>query len=278
MGEKKSRLYRFINKGNDRCAYCGGLGITSSIDHVPPTAFFKDKIRPNSMEIPACSECHPAFIHLDALCSFIFKLAFSKGNGDRDPKHLDNLINSAAHRFPEAIRIMATTRATNDFVLKNGVLHPVAVLHGLPTEAVVAIGLFTARTAAAIHYHIFKEIIPLGTVIHTMSWPDGVLGPNIKKRLIEGIPNLTTINQGSVDYSDQFEFRYSNRLENGEFRVFCHFKGAISAWAFVYDRHLPGDTDKLSFIVTDSGIKPCNENLKSEWEGRGVFDGPRRRI
>ena|GEM_PF-4667148 len=272
MGEHAKRLARFISKGHEFCAYCGGTRRAESIDHVPPTAFFRDKYRPPIFETPACRTCHEPFSSLDALFSLYAKLSLSEGNGDREEKHLNNLISSAARKFPDLVFSLAT-RAKDGHVKKNGIVIPAVIVAPVPTELVLAIAFMAARTTAALYYHKIGSPIPVGAAIHTFSFSASQMASkDFNSKIIFGLPEYGTVQQGKVEFSSQFEFRYLIDEGTRGFYAGFNFKRAFSAWGFI-DTSLPDrPTDKMTFSVTSKGLRPANLDVFRLWQARGIFD------
>lgn len=271
MGEHAKRLARFISKGHEFCAYCGGTRRAESIDHVPPTAFFRDRYRPPIFETPACKACHEPFSDFDALFSLCAKLTLSEGNGDKDEKHLSNLISSAARRFPDLVFSLAT-RAKDGHVKKNGVIIPAVIVTDVPTEVVLAIAFMAARTTAALYYHKIGSPVRVGSTIHTFSFSASQMASkDFSPKIIFGLPEYGTVQQGKVEFSNQFEFRYLINEETGGFYVGFNFKRAFSAWGFI-DASVPDrPNDKMKFLVTDRGLRPTNLEVFGMWQARGIY-------
>lgn len=75
MGEKKRRLDRLF-KENPNCCFCAGEIPAETVEHAPPKAFFRDKIRLKGLEFPACKRCNNGSSQLDQVASW-----FAIGSG-----------------------------------------------------------------------------------------------------------------------------------------------------------------------------------------------------
>jgi hypothetical protein len=270
MGEAKTRLERFRKQGHRHCAYCGGVGAVESIDHVPPTAFFRNKHRPAWLETPACNQCHRPLSDFDSLFSFICKLVRSTGNGDSDSRHLTNLAVSSIRKFEDLVAPMLGTAKAG--VIRNATgAEEVVILDEIPSELILAMAFVAARTTAALYYHIADKVLPLGAEIHTFVLTSHhVNQQDFNHSLIHGLPNYGTMMQGPHIMSDQFEYKY---LWNENQFYCCHnFKGSIVSWGFVDPSIQMDVAKKLTFLITEKGIRPQEVGLSEKWISRGIFE------
>ena len=69
MGEG-SRKHAKVLQRCQRCIYCGGLNLASTIDHMPPRVFFRLSQRPKGLEFPACIDCNRGTSKADLVAAF----------------------------------------------------------------------------------------------------------------------------------------------------------------------------------------------------------------
>lgn len=204
--------------------------------------------------------------------SLFSKLALSEGNGDENGTHIDNLISSSARKFSDLVGDIALL-AKDIYVQKNGVLVPVVLISDVPTEMVLVIAFMAARTTLALHYHKTGLIAPLGSIIHTFSLSASQMSEGeFKPSIIFGLPEYGTVSQGSVNFSDQFEFRYLINKENKAFYSCLNFKQAFSAWGFINKDVRVRNSDRMSFVVTEEGLRPLNPSVLQMWVARGIYN------
>lgn len=191
------------------CCYCGGTRSTASIDHVPPTAYFVNKQRPNEWEVPACKTCHDSFAVHDAFFALMSRLNLSAFDGERaTDRALKNIISSSNHKYSEVLTIWAT-QSKKKWRLVNGVMQPfifVPLDHWLIHDC---INFTLARFSAALFYAFSGKALPLGSRIVT-GWQsnDDRMQGKVADEVIAKLGEYKFPKMGKAGYSDQFECRY----------------------------------------------------------------------
>ncbi len=274
VGEARSRLKRFHEAGHSECAYCGGTRKSTSIDHVPPTAFFKDKRRPPLYETPACSECHKPFSDFDSLFSLFAKIQYSEGNGDVSELHVDNLIRSSKRKFDDVVtHLFALFADSYEARLQTAQgVERVQMIDQVPTELLIVTGFIAARTTAALYYKLVGHPLPVGSVIQTFSHSNTQISTGqVARSLIEAIPNYRELRQGRQNFGDQFAYRFFHSSTGIPFYCAMSFKNALFSWGFIDPTVTPDESHRLTFEITGHGIRPTNRSVEASWVDRGVL-------
>ena len=75
MGEArlKSRSRQEILAGEPRCIYCDAA--PSQLEHMPPKAMFRGRVRPSGMEFAACQSCNNGTSAADLVASFVARIS-----------------------------------------------------------------------------------------------------------------------------------------------------------------------------------------------------------
>src|SRR5690348_7895086 len=72
-GRLKSRSRQQILAGEPRCIYCDA--VPSQLEHMPPIAMFRDRLRPSGMEFATCQNCNNGTSAADLVASFVARLS-----------------------------------------------------------------------------------------------------------------------------------------------------------------------------------------------------------
>lgn len=256
MGQKKSRLAQFLIQ-HPKCCYCGGGVDAESIDHVPPRAIFKGKLRPAGLEVPACSHCNAAHSPFDEFFAFIAFLQLSSKANHVEPR-FDSMISGLVPRFPEAM-VEIVRKSKRGWVKDaSGLLRPVIVATFEEPAVHFAVEYMAARISSALVYVFHGASVPLRTCFKTR-WVSNASGDRAAVvKLAHGLPNYISLKQGSFDTSDQFEARYFIEDRTRAGFVF-NFHRSFQVTCVVEPEAQRGEEGPL-FTVTRDGIAPLNHD------------------
>lgn len=98
----RGRGKRRIREGKN-CVLCGGTRPSDTVEHAPPISLFRDKLRPQGYEFPACRRCNEGTAKLDALASFLFISCKRDAVLGAEPlrEHVQNLARTVGRSFPQ---------------------------------------------------------------------------------------------------------------------------------------------------------------------------------
>jgi hypothetical protein len=258
MGEKRRKIEEFKKK-HPYCCYCGGAWPTENVDHAPPISLFRNRHRPNGMEVPSCLYCNKNFSAFDALVSLFAKTAAS-GFGDQDSNDIKRLISSSVRRFPDFFKeIMSSSEMT--YLSHNDLLRPVWKMKFQDPSVHFAMRFFGARMLAAVFYETAGKILPIGTHIGVV-WRTSIqpLPPEALRRLLQSLDRYLTLTQGRFDGSDQFEARFRFDYELMVGGVAINLQNAIQIFAFAMRSRADFEdaVEDEVFVISERGLLPLS--------------------
>jgi hypothetical protein len=195
-----------------RCIYCGDPADT--IDHMPPSILFRYKHRPKGLEFPSCAACNSGTSHADLVAAFFTRFsdhyesndqlhAEAKQIGIAIKNNIPGFFDEISNVGPDTMRTLhQINQIRPDFVVRGQ-----AILNLGGPIAKRYLDVFSAKMGFALYYETTGSIVPADGGV-TAAWK-----PNLVTKLA-GIPagfrNLfvggSTLSQGSVKVSDQFEY------------------------------------------------------------------------
>ena len=248
-------LHHF-KKQNPNCCYCGGMKVTQSRDHVPPTGYFKNKHRPKEWEVPACNSCHGEFSIHDAFFSVLTRLNLSVSDGiGATDEPLKNLISSSHHLYAEVHRVWREN-GRRVWRYKNGLIRPYVLVplgHELVHDCV---NFMLARFAAALFYKFSGKILPVGIrIFSTWQSNDEYLKGKVPIKAISDLSGYEYPKMGKKTYADQFECRHEIDEIEGQAVFAFHFHRSWLGYAFVGGADLEGEGRNMySHSISENGL------------------------
>ena len=267
---RKSRLKRFIEKGHTHCCYCGGIGFTESIDHIPPTIFFNQKLRPDTYLVPACNHCHRPFSKFDTFFALLVRTMSSASTNSKPDKYFHNLVSNSVKYFPDAV-IQFTGHADRVWVRNQNVVHPAVKISFDHDDIHGCIEFMSARICLALFYHHTKHIAPIGTIIQTM-WRSNhqILSGVEDLKLLKMFPNYEFPKMGKKEYADQLEYRYYFEPDVCFYIGFVFHK-SFTSYAFIDFTDPCKLSIENSFLVSSVGPLPLDQTRRKNWASRGLI-------
>ena len=238
MGESRRRNKRnvaFFEK-HPFCCFCGGGRPATTRDHVPSKQMFHLKYRPQGLEFPACEQCnHSTSPHelaaalLSRLTNYIDSKAYV-----RELRKLMLQVDKNRHGLLQELE--PSWQQQYDF---DNFKHP-DIPHGWIARNAggpllnLSIQIFGAKLCKALHYEHTKKIIPKSGAIYVQwhSNHDRFTG-KMPDELINQLPDPKTLEQGSWNVRDQFEYSYLVDEDENRGFYFATFQKSFAISGFV---------------------------------------------
>ena len=228
MGETKRRSKRnavFLEK-HPFCCFCGGGKPATTRDHVPSKQMFHLKRRPRGLEFPACEQCNHSTSPHELTAALLSRVA-NNINSKAYERELRKLILQVDKNRHGLLQELAPSwQQQYDF---ENFRHPDipqgwGVLNAGSPMLNQSLQIFGAKLCKALHYEHTNKVVPTSGEIYVrwFSNYDRLTG-KIPDELINQLPEPGTLEQGSWNLRDQFEysfFVYENERHGFYFMTF----------------------------------------------------------
>ena len=172
---RATKYRQAFKKIHPYCIFCGGSKLTTTIEHCPPRALFRDKQWPNGFDFPSCGPCNHGSSNEDQIIAMITR--FTPSDGDdlqhlESAKYMKGVYNNNPGLFAKMMPTNVEARRANrdlGVIPKPGQTHQdIAGVKVVP-EIHDAVGVFAAKLSKGIFYRENKKIFP-ATGCLAMTW------------------------------------------------------------------------------------------------------------
>lgn len=243
-----------IRRGVFSCVYCGGSEVGNTVDHMPPTSIFRDRLRPNQLIFPSCDRCRQGTRDFDCIASWLSRVyCFSDDRtAKRESEEFLKLGMAIKKHYPAVIECIDLDSKHEQEHRRSG--------HALPDGAGVvhiggpivdrALSLFTARAGFALHWLRLGRIVPKAGLVMPF-WYTNInkIAGDIPSQLLECFPGFETLKQGIKDVEDQFGYASQVLDDDGMSLHILAFRFSFLCVAFVFE-------DSNGIEWTPSAIHP----------------------
>jgi hypothetical protein len=233
---KRSATQKFIEQYPD-CCFCGGLRLARTREHMPPKSLFDSSHRPDKLIMPACVECNHGTSTADLVASIIsrWRLNLSKR------EHIDHrrLVARVRERHPELIAEWTSLTALQRFeaklqLQKYGVPVPQnAGMASIGRLTIRQLNLFAHKAALGLYFEHFRKVLPNeGRVSALWRSKEDFAKEGMPADLFVIMKRYGTLQQGTWNTKEVFEYRYEFNEQDGLFACMAHLRGGLFVAGF----------------------------------------------
>ncbi len=229
----------------DRCVYCGGGTLATTVDHCPPRGIFLERNWPEGFVFPACAACNSGSRDEESLIAFMVRLN-STLNAEEDElfkRHVDRL----ARTHPEELQYLATAGASTKRRIARhiGVSPPPGSTYAelplarLPERWKEVMRSFGEKLTKAVHFHELGRICPTSchVIVEIRSNALDMASP-LSEDLVSTMGRTHEIKRTKVDISDQFSY-LTKRAGDGSVAMYVFsFNQSFSLMCFYADNRI----------------------------------------
>lgn len=242
MGEakrKQSATQRLIAEFPN-CCFCGGLRLTNTREHMPPTSLFDRSHRPDGLIMPACDECNKGTSTADLAVALLSRWDYDS-SGQQQLDHA-KLVKRARIQAPELIAEWLAIDAgekqkARQHLLNHGVQVPDDA--GIATLGPLSVGqlnLFAHKVVLALYFtHFGRALSNIGRMCAFWRTKEDFARSGIPKIFFDLLPGYGTIAQGQWNESKTFEYRHAENIGEGLFGCLARFRQGFFACGFTVD-------------------------------------------
>jgi hypothetical protein len=209
MGEAKgkSRKLSELVAQEPRCIYCANA--PTSIEHMPPIAMFRTRSRPNGMEFAACRECNTGTSGADITAAFLARLSQTENpemlaEAVRLRGKLVKLAPGVFEEFQRPDKKQDAWQRSPSGIYKRMI---VTQMDGPLTQAYLTV--FAAKLGMALYREHMGMALPLNGAVQLQCFLNAGLAQRTGDGILQKLPNLGTLRQGTFVVPDQFAYRYN---------------------------------------------------------------------
>ena len=212
MGQAKQKLQKFI-KDHPFCCFCGGSVPTHNREHAPPKVLFLKGERLDGLIFPACERCNNGMSENDVYASIIaLTQAYDMLTSGPRFKDYDRKIGKLIEEQKSRLKKNQLEFLNNDpvWVRTNGILQKFPTVRLPSTAYSEYLEPWFAKQAIALWYeHTGKVFSQQGAIglHHYMAHERAKVRQIIGSMPFNPSSVPITINQGSRNNADQFQYR-----------------------------------------------------------------------
>lgn len=215
MGEAKqrSRAKAEILQSEVQCVYCDAEPTT--VEHMPPTSMFRNKIRLSGLEFACCETCNHSTSASDAAASFFARLSPTHQTDQNELDEAYALVGTLAQRAPGAIlEIFDEQKSTKIWAKGRSSIY--GQMHSIKLDGPVTHSLMTAFTAkfgmAMFREHVGRAMNKGG--VYTQFYFNAGLTREVAKATVSILPLFGQLTMGKQRSGRQFNYRYNCDLKS----------------------------------------------------------------
>lgn len=230
MGESKQRgkRHRRIFETQSYCIYCGGTTLASTVDHVPPTSFFRLGQRPKGLEFPSCAPCNHGARLADLVVAIVGR-CWPDSSASEERENFNSLLGLANRKLPGILEEMRPAKAAERRTIRELNLPPDVGILRLSGPIVSShMEAFAVRLALALHYHQTGEVIgPNGGVaVRLYSNLDAIAGDLPE---FDFFDSPKTLSQGRMSTADEFLYEVKALPDKSKSVAYATFRQSFAA-------------------------------------------------
>lgn len=222
--------------GDPPCVFCGGK--SSTFDHYPPKAFFKDKdVWPEGFDFPACNGCNNGSNLQDLIVSLIGRLSPGIESDEEDIAGFRRVCARLNEMNRKVLVEMFDSPEAEQkrLSVEESIGKHVSAVH-VPPAAQKAIRIFAAKTTKALHYIHGKQRLLAGSTIRFAWFSNEALvrgRPTIPNELERVLGLGGEVRRGEINLKDQFDYKYALSADGATGIYYCFFRRAFAFISFV---------------------------------------------
>jgi hypothetical protein len=230
MGEARQRgkRHRRIFEDQPNCIYCGGGITATTVDHIPPTSFFRSGQRPKGLEFSSCGPCNHGARLADLVIAIVGRCWPDSATAD-EAAHFRSLLAIANRKLPGILEEMQPSRAAEKRTIRELDLPPDVGLMRLSGPIVSShMQAFAVRLALALHYDHTGQIIGLGggVAVRLYSNVDAIVGDLPE---FDFLDSPKTLMQGKMSAADTFLYSIKSLADKSKSIAYCTFRESFAA-------------------------------------------------
>lgn len=210
MGEHKrrSRNRREILESSERCVYCSNTHVTT-IEHMPPRSFFKNKDRPSGWEFACCERCNKGSRGADAVAQFMASME-PVTREQWKVESATRQLNAMSDFAPGVIEeIFGRNAWRNTRVNSRGIIVPAKLLTVDGPITRKNLDIFSAKAAMAAFHRFTGRPLKEKGFICTEWFLNAGLSSEAYNSIVSIMPGLNRLEQGKKNSGEQFFVRYN---------------------------------------------------------------------
>lgn len=239
MGEARQRrtatdklIQQFPN-----CSLCGGVRLSSTRDHIPPKALFDNSYRPDKLVMPACNTCNSGTSTADLIASIVSRFNFHAD--EQELRDSSRLVARLRRQRPEVIQEWTKfgfieRKKGRQHLEKHGVNVPLgAGIISIGEITIRHLNLFAYKIALGLYFEHFREPLPNSGLVSAL-WrtKEDFARQGVPKELLELFPRYATLQQGTWNTSEDFEYRFDLNGADGIFGCVARFRTSLYVTGF----------------------------------------------
>jgi hypothetical protein len=236
MGEgkqKKSATKKFLARYPD-CCFCGGIRTAATREHMPPKALFDSSYRPDKLVMPACDECNRQTSTADLVASVISRWSFNMSALNNDhPRLAAQMRKQAPDIIKEWTRPIDRAKARQhleDYGVR--VPHDAALVTVGPLT-VAQLNAFAHKVVLGLYFEHFRNFVPnAGRVFAMWRTKEDFARGGIPPLLFQMMRRYGTLEQGTWNTAEIFEYRYEFNAADGLFACLARLRGGLYVTGF----------------------------------------------
>lgn len=211
MGEarQKSRAKKAVLAGEPRCIYCPNPATT--LEHMPPTAMFKDRLRLSGMEFASCEPCNVGTRAADAVASMLAHITPYSDPKDWRVHVLPKFISTLRTVAPDFLKELQDQNNTRKTWRRapTGLFYQAVEIEMDGPSYKRHLAVFTAKMGMALYREHVGIALPLtGAVFSTWYTNAGLLNDEAEA-MLKILPIRGELRQGRKVSTEQFAYRYN---------------------------------------------------------------------
>lgn len=211
--QRRSRNRREILESSERCVYCSNTLITT-VEHMPPRGFFKNRDRPSGWEFACCDRCNKGSRGADAVAQFMANM---------EPVARESWKIEAAAKQLEAIKdfapgvieeIFGRNSWRNTRINSRGIILPAKLLTVDGPITRKNLDIFSAKAAMATFHRFTGRPLKEDSFVCTEWFLNAGLSSEAYNSIVRIMPGLNRLEQGKKNSGEQFFVRYNTNKKD----------------------------------------------------------------
>ncbi|SED40865.1 hypothetical protein SAMN05444161_3143 [Rhizobiales bacterium GAS191] len=192
-----------------RCIYCTAPAV--QVEHMPPRAMFRNKLRPQGMEFAACAACNNGTAAADLVASFFARIGPMDVPIPWQVEEAERLIPRLNRSAPGVIDELFRGDTKQEIwrPTRSGI-HKRAVV--IRTDGPLIAGYltaFSAKLGMAIYREHAGAPLPLHGSAFSRWYLNAGLAQNAAEAMLRIMPKAASLQQGKFHVRDQFGYRFN---------------------------------------------------------------------
>lgn len=229
-------------QAHQKCAFCGGTAIATTIEHCPPRSMFQHRQWPEGFEFPACDACNGGSSNDDLLVAMLARMDPFTNRGDLDGSQLGRmrLVNKQfpglfERMMPSPIEARVANRDLG-IVPSPGTMHQQAGPVKVPHELHSAVSVLARKLVKGIYYQDTRLPFPNEGCLLLNWFSNAELLRAGKYPVFETLRELDgqapQLKRSGKMLNDQFEFKFSLAADKSILVLQARFGAAFGLAVF----------------------------------------------